>query len=121
MLSIQYYPFGCQNGQQNRQHASLRIAPSATPMLSVHAVHFILRSSFQAQYSTARRQLVEFPSEPTRNVLILKAGAPAPSTVGLNAQASCADHPRWPTPGSYHLPGLRQLLDNILSSQDAGA
>ena len=83
MLSIQYYPFGCQNGQQNRQHSSLRIAGSATPMLSVHAVHFTLRSSFQAQYSTARRELVEFPSEPTRNVLILEAGAPAPSTVGL--------------------------------------
>src|SRR6185437_10669181 len=52
MLSIQYYPFGCQNGQQNRQHSRLRIAGSAIPMLSVHAVHFALQSSFQAQYST---------------------------------------------------------------------
>jgi len=52
MLSIQYYPFGCQNRQQNRQHSSLRIARSAIPMLSVHAVHFALQSSFQAQYST---------------------------------------------------------------------
>ena len=65
MLSIQYYPFGCQNGQQNRQHSSLRIALSAVPMLSVHAVHITLQSSFQAQYSTARSQPVEFPTEPT--------------------------------------------------------
>ena len=55
MLSIQYYPFGCQNGQQNRQHSSLRIARSAIPMLSVHAVHFALQSSFQAQYSTTHQ------------------------------------------------------------------
>jgi hypothetical protein len=57
MLSIQYYPFGCQNGQQNRQHTSLRIlldSPrSLLPMQSVHAVHFTLRSSFHAHYSTA--------------------------------------------------------------------
>jgi hypothetical protein len=55
MLSIQYYPFGCQNGQQNRQHASLRISldnpRSLVPMLSVHAVHFALQSSFHAQNS----------------------------------------------------------------------
>src|SRR5271170_5717684 len=55
MLSIQYYPVGCQNGQQNRQHSSPRIARSAIPMLSVHAVHFALQSSFQAQYSTTHR------------------------------------------------------------------
>jgi hypothetical protein len=75
MLSIQYYPFGCQNGQQNRQHASLRIAPSATPVLPAHAVHLLSEARFRQQYSTPGRQAkVEFlcePSEPTRNVLIL--------------------------------------------------
>jgi hypothetical protein len=44
MLSIQNHPFGCQNGQQNIQHASLRIRVAtgpqiAIPTLSVHAVH----------------------------------------------------------------------------------
>ena len=53
MLSIQYYPFGCQNGQQNRQHTGLRISSdSLLPMRSVHAVHFAIQSSFQAQNST---------------------------------------------------------------------
>ncbi len=73
MLSIQYYPFGCQNGQQNRQHASLRIAPSATPVLSAHAVHLLSEARSRQQYSTARRQAkVEFPSEPSEPALILE-------------------------------------------------
>src|ERR1035441_9815628 len=53
MLSIQYYPFGCQNGQQNRQQASLRIAPSATPMLSAHAVHLL--SEARSRHNIAQR------------------------------------------------------------------
>jgi hypothetical protein len=57
MLSTQYYPFGCQNGQ----HSSLRIRPDTSPeipfpMLSVHAVHPAVhpavQSSFQAQNTT---------------------------------------------------------------------
>ena len=48
--------FGWQNGQQNSQHASLRIrlhsARISRPILSVHAVHFTFQSSFQAQNST---------------------------------------------------------------------
>src|ERR1700722_19421563 len=55
MLSIQYYPFGCQNGQQNRQHTSLRIARSTIPVLFIYAVHSALQSSFQAQYSTTHQ------------------------------------------------------------------
>ena len=58
MLSIQYYPFGCQNGQQNRQHTSLRIlldSPrSLVPVLSVHAVHFTLQT--RSRHRIAQRQ-----------------------------------------------------------------
>ncbi len=38
MLSIQYYPFGCQNGQQNRQHSSLRIPAEQPEKPASHAV-----------------------------------------------------------------------------------
>jgi hypothetical protein len=45
MLSIQYHPFGCQNGQHTGQHNGLRIRISHWCL----AVHFAV---VQAQYST---------------------------------------------------------------------
>jgi hypothetical protein len=58
MLSIQYYPFGCQNGQRNRQHASLRIMPdSPTSLLPLCPfVLSILLSKARSRHRIAQRQ-----------------------------------------------------------------
>jgi hypothetical protein len=53
MLSFQYYLFGYEMDSKTDRHSSLRIARSAIPAVSIHAVHFALQGSFQAHYSTA--------------------------------------------------------------------
>src|ERR1017187_1188261 len=73
MLSIQYYPFRLQNGQQNRPHTSLAISRPAVPMVSISLSNARFRHTIaqceekQPIFQGRRRQCRKprFPHDPS--------------------------------------------------------